>query len=89
MLECRAAEADNGDMDISGRVENGAVVLEGGVSLPEGAKVVVVYPAPPLLRVAAVQRPVQLPIFAYDGQPDIELTNDRIAEILTAEDASR
>jgi hypothetical protein len=82
-----AKRADNEDMNIPARVENGAIVLEDGAALPEGAKVVVVYPVPPKLRVSAAQRPVQLPIFAYDGTPDIALSNDRIAEILAAEDA--
>jgi hypothetical protein len=31
-----------------GRIENGVVVLEGGVPLPEGAVVSVVYPAAPI-----------------------------------------
>ena len=75
-------------MDIPGRVENGVVVLEGGMKLPEGAHVVVSFRKKPNTRVAPTQRPVQLPIFDYDGPPDIDLTNDQIAEILTREDAS-
>jgi hypothetical protein len=75
-------------MDVPGRVENGVVVLEGGMKLPEGAKVVVSLPRKPNIRVAPTHRPVQLPIFDYDGPPDIDLTNDQIAEILTREDAS-
>lgn len=88
VLEWLVWSADNQDMNISGRIENGVVVLDDEVALPEGARVVVVCPAPPKVHTAAVQRPVQLPIFPYDGPPDIELTNDRIAEILMAEDAS-
>ena len=75
-------------MDVPGRVENGVVVLEGGVKLPEGAQVVVSLRTRPNIRVAPAQRPVQLPIFDYDGPPDIDLTNDQIAEILTREDVS-
>jgi hypothetical protein len=78
----------NERMDIPGRVENGVVVLEGGVRLPEGAQVVVSLRTRPNIRVAPAQRPVQLPIFDYDGLPDIDLTNDQIAEILAREDAS-
>lgn len=75
-------------MNIPGRVENGVVVLEGPIKLPEGAQVVVSLRCEPSIRVAVMQRPVQLPIFDYEGAPDIQLTNDRIAEILTREDAS-
>jgi hypothetical protein len=39
-------------------------------------------------RPAAARRPVVLPIFDYDGPPDIDLTNERIAEILDRDDAS-
>ena len=75
-------------MDIPGRVENGVVVLEGAMTLPEGSQVVVSLRTKPEIRVVTTQRPVQLPIFDYDGTPDIDLTNDQIAEILTREDAS-
>jgi len=75
-------------MEIPGRVENGVVVLEGPAKLPEGARVSVSYPSTPRLHVAPVQRPVSLPIFDYDGPADINLTNDRIAEILDRDDAS-
>jgi hypothetical protein len=75
-------------MDIPGRVENGVVVFEGEMKLPEGAQVVVSLRRTPNIRVAPTQCPVQLPIFEYGGPPDIELTNDQIAEILTREDAS-
>ena len=75
-------------MDVPGRVENGVVVLEGAMRLPEGAQVVVSWRTTPNIRVAPTQRPVQLPIFDYEGPPDIKLTNDQIAEILTREDAS-
>jgi hypothetical protein len=75
-------------MNVPGRVENGVVVLEGAMKLPEGAQVVVSLQTKPNIRVATTQRPVRLPIFDYDGPPDIDLTNDQIAEILTREDAS-
>jgi hypothetical protein len=74
-------------LNILGRVENGVVVLEGPMKLPEGAQVLV-STRTPSIHTAATQRPVQLPIFEHDGPSDIELTNDRIAEILTCEDAS-
>jgi hypothetical protein len=87
-LDCPATGVDNERMDVPGRVENGVVVLEGTIRLPEGAQVVVSLGRKPNIRVASTQRPVQLPIFDYDGPPDIDLTNDQIAEILAREDAS-
>jgi len=75
-------------MDVPGRVQNGVVVLKEGMQLPEGASVVVSLRSNPNIRTAPTQRPVQLPIFDYDGLPDIDLTNDQIVEILTSEDAS-
>jgi hypothetical protein len=63
-------------------------VLEGQTSLPEGAVVSVSFPANSPLPMTA-RRPVALPIFDYDGIPDIDLTNERIAEFLDRDDASR
>ena len=87
-LDRSAIWVDNERMEVPGRVENGVVVFEGGMIFPEGAHVVVSLRKKPNIRVAPTQRPVQLPIFDCDGPPDIDLTNDQIAEILTREDAS-
>jgi hypothetical protein len=75
-------------MEVPGRVQNGVVVFEGGMILPEGSRVVVSLRETPNIRVAPAQCPVQLPIFDYEDRPDIDLTNDQIAELLTREDAS-
>jgi hypothetical protein len=75
-------------MDVPGRVENGVVAIEGRMKLPEGAEVLVSLRRNPNVRTALTQRPVQFPIFDYDGPPDIDLTNDHIADILNREDAS-
>ena len=87
-LDYPAIGADNERMDVPGRIENGVVVLEAGTKLPEGAQVVVSLRTMPPVRVAPTRHPVRLPIFDYDGPPDIDLTNDQIGEILTREDAS-
>ena len=71
-----------------GHVENGVIVLDGVTKLPEGTLVDVSLRAAPRIHTAAQRKPVELPIFPYDGPPDIELTNDQIAEILDEEDAS-
>jgi hypothetical protein len=84
-LEFSPELANNGIMEMAGHVHNGIVVLDGGTPPPEGAPVRVVCdpPAP-----TSPRRPVVLPIFDYDGPPDIDLTNERIADILDREDAS-
>ena len=75
-------------MVIPGRVHNGVVVLEGESSLPEGAAVTVTYPAPPEHKPGAPKRRIQLPL-VRTGQPgSVQLTGERIAEILDEEDAS-
>jgi hypothetical protein len=73
-------------MEVFGRVQNGVVVLEEPAALPNGARVRVTRAT--RIRTAAVQRPVALPIFDYDGPPDIDLSNARVAEILDRDDAS-
>ncbi len=75
-------------MDVPGRVLNGVVVLEGGVSLPEGAAVRVSCPVGPAIHISQIRKPVQLPL-VKTGQPGtVGLTNERIAEILDEQDAS-
>lgn len=73
---------DNVGMNIPGRVQNGVVVLEGEMTLPEGAAVFVCPRTAPVIHVAKHQTPVVLPLFVSDKPGTIDLTNDRIAEIL-------
>ena len=75
-------------MRLIGRVQNGVVVLEGPVTLPEGAVVIVSEQTPTATRWSKTRTPVELPIFPSDQPGSIELTNDRIAEILDQEDAA-
>lgn len=72
-------------MTISGCVQNGVVVLQGGVSLPEGAAVAVVYPAqaPP-----AQRKRVLFPLVRSAQPGSVDLTKERIAELLDADDAA-
>jgi hypothetical protein len=73
-------------MEISGTVQNGVVVLDGSVSLPEGANVVVIYRATPVIRVAKNRKRVELPLFPSSEPGSLDLTNERIAEILDEEE---
>ncbi|MCI0684953.1 MAG: hypothetical protein L0Y71_22890 [Gemmataceae bacterium] len=72
-------------MVIPGRVQNGVVVLEGPVSLPEGAEVMVSVASAP----SGVQgKRVVFPLVESDHPGTWDLTNERIAEILDEEDVS-
>jgi hypothetical protein len=86
-LDSSLARSNNDCMNLLDRVENGVIVVDLPVPLPEGARVFVSFPAKPP-RSARAGRPVALPIFDYDGPLDIDLTNERIAEILDRDGAS-
>lgn len=73
-------------MQIPGRVQNGVVVFDGPVPLPEGAPVTVTLRTTPVIHVSPVRKRVQLPLVKSDQPGTLDLTNDRIAEILEAED---
>ena len=75
-------------MVIPGRVHNGVVVLEHESALPEGAAVLVTYPARPETIPVAPKHRIQVPL-VRTGQPgSVNLTGARIAEIMDEEDAS-
>ncbi len=73
-------------MKIPGKVVNGVVVLQGGQRLPEGALVTVSYEKP-LIR-ASTRKPkrVRFPLVRSKRPGSLNLTNDRIAELLQEED---
>jgi len=73
-------------MEIHGRVEGGVVVLEGESTLPEGMAVSVVPRASPVIRVAKQQRRVVLPLVPSHKPGSVDLTAERIAEILQEQD---
>jgi len=77
---------DNNNMEISGRVHNGVVVIDGGVSLPEGIAVTVLVGSTPVIRVSKNQRRVEFPLVRSLEPGSINLTNERIQEILEEED---
>ena len=75
-------------MEIRGHVQNGVVVLDGPMSLPEGAAVSVIVRATPVIRVAKNQKRVEFPLVPSSNPGSIHLTNEMIGEILDQEDAS-
>jgi hypothetical protein len=85
-IDCCGLPVDNDRMEIQGVVQNGVVVLEGSVALPEGAVVTVTVRTKPEIRVAKAPQRVDFPIFPSDTPGSIPLTNERIAQILEEED---
>ncbi len=75
-------------MNISGRVQNGVIVLEGSVSLPEGAKVRVSFDAADLNGDATTRSRIEFPLVCSDQPGSIALTNEMIGDILDEEDAA-
>ena len=73
-------------MEIQGRVENGVVVFSGGQSLPEGTVVSVVYPKSNEAEATPGNRSISLPLVHCQQPGSVQLTSDRIARILDAED---
>jgi predicted nuclease with RNAse H fold len=74
-------------MEFLGHVENGVVVFDGPVALPEGAAVRVTLRAKPVIRVAKHQKRVEFPLVPSTAPASVHLTNEMIAEILDEEDA--
>lgn len=75
-------------MEVTGRVQDGVVVLQDGVSLPEGAFVAVLFPAPHPAKPVTTKQRIQLPLVHCDQPGTVQLSGQRIAEILDAEDAA-
>jgi len=79
---------ENYGMEIRGRVQNGVVVLDGEIPLPEGATVTVCYPVPLPAGQPNSRRRVLLPLVRSDHPGSRRLTADRLAAILEDDDVS-
>lgn len=86
IFDSRSDLVDNSVMEIQRHVQNGVVVFDNGLKLPEGAAVTVTLSTAPVIHVSSIRERVQLPLVKSDQSGMLELTNDRIAEILEAED---
>lgn len=75
-------------MEIPARVQNGVVILEHGAVLPEGMLVTVLCDAVRTWRKPGEKKPVQFPLIHSNNPGTVDLTNERIAEILAAEDVA-
>jgi hypothetical protein len=87
-LDSPLVATENAFMEILGRIHNGVVVLEGNSALPEGASVVVTYPAPVASATTTETRRAPFPLVRSANPGSVHLTNERIAEILSEEDVS-
>jgi hypothetical protein len=73
-------------MKIRGHVANGVVVLDEGPALPEGTAVTVLAAELPIRRKPGRKKRVNLPLIHSKRPGTLNLSNDRIAEILQEED---
>jgi len=85
-LEFHTEPLENSLMQIRGRVQNGVVIPEGDLALPEGAVVTVKYaPSPPPAH-PGPRRRVRLPLVRSTAAGTRQLTGDAIAELLEYDD---
>lgn len=71
-------------MELTGIVQNGAIVTDGGFPLPEGAPVVVVYSGEVTPKTKGHR--VKLPLVPSDQPGSLHLTGEQIAEFLAEGD---
>jgi hypothetical protein len=75
-------------MVVLGRVQNGVVVLEGNSNLPEGAVVTISYAEAPAKKATLGATRIELPLVRTGSPGSVQLTGERIAEIMDEEDAA-
>jgi hypothetical protein len=75
-------------MEIPGRVHNGVIVVDGPATLPEGAAVTITYPPLRHVAIPGEKKRVQFPLIRSKNPGSVNLTNERIAELLNDEDVS-
>ena len=86
VLDLGSISLDNSNMEISGRVQNGVIVLDGPISLPEGAVVTVVVGSRPRIHVSMNPKRVEFPLIRSSAPGTLHLSNERIAELMDEED---
>lgn len=76
-------------MEITGIVQNGVVVLTGGVTLPEGTPVTVTCGVDAVTPPPVGERKYVVFPLVHSAEPgSVNLTNERIAEIFDEEDSA-
>jgi hypothetical protein len=84
-LEFAERSADASGMEILGHVRNGVIVLDKGVTLPEGTTVTVSYGVR-VWRKPGKRKRVKPPLVESKHPGSLRLTGERIAQILDDED---
>lgn len=79
--------AENEGMTIKGRVRDGVIVLEDGVTLPEGTAVKVSCDATPAAQPVGKKR-IELPLVHSKHPGTLKLTGKRVSELAEEEDVS-
>jgi hypothetical protein len=74
-------------MTIKGRVQNGVIILEEGVTLPEGTTVTVSYDLVRSTQPGAGKR-IEFPLVRSKHPGTLQLTGQGVAELLEEEDVS-
>jgi hypothetical protein len=75
-------------MELHGIVQNGVIVLAGGLSLPEGTPVTVSCSSEPGSPPATEKKRIQVPLVRTGEPGTMNLNNERIAEIFDEEDVA-
>ena len=75
-------------MELNGRVLNGVIVLTGGIALPEGTPVTVLWNVDAVSPPPTEKRRVQVPLVRTGEPGTMNLNNERIAEIFDDEDVA-
>lgn len=86
MIDRERLRSHNSHMDISGHIQNGVVVLDSPVTLAEGTAVTVTVRTSPVIHFAKSPKRVEFPLVHSEAPGSVDLTNERIAEILDDED---
>lgn len=73
-------------MEIQGVVQNGVVVVDGSIVLPEGALVTVLVRTDPVIHVSTNGKRGELPVCRTSAPGTMDLTNEKIQEILDDEE---
>jgi hypothetical protein len=76
-------------MQVSGRVQDGVVLLDTPNAFPEGAAVTVTLRTTPVIRVAKTQRRVEFPLVRSAAPGSIQLTNRGSPKSLTRKTSRR
>jgi hypothetical protein len=75
-------------MILTGRVENGVVILNDPLALPNGAEVTVIAPTAKPISPSSAQKRVKLPLVPSSQPGSLKLSNDDVAALLEQDEIS-